>query len=101
MEIGEFFLEQDVIVVGTSDVAGAAGAGATTIECLMHGGEHLRVLAHAEIVVRAPHRDVALAAGAVMGRFGKGSDLALEVGEHAIAPLAAKTIKLASEIVFV
>ena len=67
VQVGELLLQQHVIVVGARDVAGAAGAGAAAVERLVHRLEHLRMLAHAEIVVRAPDRDLAGAVGAVMG----------------------------------
>ncbi len=62
VQVGELALQQDVVVVGAGDVAGAAGAGAAAVERLVHGGEHLGVLAHAEIVVGAPDRDLAAVA---------------------------------------
>ena len=63
VQVGELALEQHVVVVGAGDVARAAGAGAAAVERLVHGRDHLRMLAHAEIVVRAPDGD--LAGGAV------------------------------------
>jgi hypothetical protein len=38
--------------------AGVAGPGADCLQCLVHRGEDRRVLAHAEIIVRAQHRDL-------------------------------------------
>ena len=64
VEVGKLGLELDMIMGGAGDVAGAAGAGADSVDRLMHGGEHHRVLAHAEIVVGAPHGDVADAVAA-------------------------------------
>lgn len=58
MQIGEHPLEQDVIVVCAGDVAGAAGAGAAFVDCLVHRGEDGGVLPYAEIAVRAPGGDV-------------------------------------------
>ncbi len=55
----QFCLEFNVVVGGPGDVARAARAGADPIDRLVHGREHLRVLAHAEVVVRAPDDDVA------------------------------------------
>ena len=57
VQIGELALQLDVEVGGAGDVARAARAGAGGVDRLVHGGEHLRVLAHAEIVVGAPDRD--------------------------------------------
>ena len=68
VQVGELGLELDVIMGGAGDVAGAAGARAHLVDRLMHGGADDRVLAHAEIVVGAPHGDVADAASARNGR---------------------------------
>ena len=57
VQVGELGLELDVIVGGAGDVARAARAGADGVDRLVHGGEHGRVLAHAEIVVGAPDGD--------------------------------------------
>ena len=43
------------MAVGAGDVARAAGAGAVLADGGDHGVPHGRVLAHAEIVVGAPH----------------------------------------------
>ena len=60
-QIGELGFELDQRMVRAGDVAGAAGAGADARGGLHHGADHLRVLAHAEIVVGAPDGDLALA----------------------------------------
>ena len=98
VQIGEFPLQQHVIVVGAGDVAGAAGAGAATVERLVHRRQHRGVLAHAEIVVGAPHGDLAGAVRMVMPGTGKGAGLALEIGKYAIASFAMKTFKLPAKI---
>src|SRR5262245_5940497 len=90
-----------MIMVGAGDVARSTGAGAATVERLVHGRKNLRMLAHAEIVVRAPDRYLFRAGGGMMRRFGKGSHLAFEVGEHAITSFATETIQLAPKIVLV
>ena len=53
---------------------------------LDHGADHLGVLAHAEIVVGAPHDDFAFALGGVPDRMGKPAGEAFEIGKHPIAP---------------
>ena len=57
VQVGELGLELDVIVRGAGDVARAARAGADRVDRLVHGGDHGRVLAHAEVVVGAPDGD--------------------------------------------
>ena len=57
VQVGDLRLELDVVVRGAGDVARAAGARAGGVERRVHGGEHGGVLAHAEVVVGAPHGD--------------------------------------------
>ena len=87
MQVGKLGLELDMIMGGAGDVARAAGARADRLDRLMHGGEHGWVLAHAEIVVGAPHGHVAGAArGEVIGG-GIGAAAALQVGKDPVAAL--------------
>src|SRR4051794_13781009 len=79
------------------DVAGAACAGADAGRGLDHRAHHLRVLAHAEIIVGAPDHDVALALGRVPERMREPAGDALEIGEHAVAPLGVEAIKGGTE----
>ena len=97
VQIGELGLELDVIVGGAGDVARAAGAGADRLDRLVHGGEHRRVLAHAEIIVGAPHRHVADAALGEMigGRVGPAA--ALQIGEDAVAAFLMQRLKVLAE----
>ena len=101
VQLGELAFEADVIVVGAGDVAGAAGAGAATVERFVHRRDHSRVLAHAEIVVRAPHRH--LAALAVTAKIGEreGAGAPFEVGKHPVVASAAQTVELPAEKPFV
>src|SRR3989337_1362678 len=82
---------------GAGDVAGAAGARAHFLDRRVHGGAHRRVLAHAEIVVGAPHRYAASAVlGAMVGgRIGPAA--ALEVGEDAIAAFLVQRLEILAE----
>ena len=81
------------------DVAGAAGAGAERRDRLRHRREHGRMLAHAEIVVRAPDRD--LGADAVVEGARKAAAAPLEIGEDPVAPLGAQRIEALFEEAFV
>jgi hypothetical protein len=85
VKLREFLLEQYVIVRGAGDVARAAGASADPVERLMHRRQHHGMLAHPEVVVRAPYgyRRPQL----VMERARKRTRSPLQVGEVAIAPL--------------
>ncbi len=68
VQVGQLALQLHMVVVGAGNVARAAGAGAAAVDRLVHRRKHLRVLAHAEIVVGAPHGDVVDAAVAMAGR---------------------------------
>src|SRR5436309_14525044 len=74
-------------MMGTRDVAGAAGACADPCGGLDHGADHLGVLAHAEIVVGTPDHDVALALWRVPDRMREPARDPLEIGKNPIPPL--------------
>src|SRR3546814_15454650 len=74
-------------VVGAGNVAGAAGAGAAAVDRLVHGGEHRRVLAHAQLVVGAPHGEGLGAAWAVPHGLWKVDRPALQVRANAVTAL--------------
>src|SRR6266446_1196973 len=99
MQIGELGLEQLVKIGVAGDVASAATAGAERAYGLDHRIEHDGVLAHPEIVVRAPHRD--LGADAMIEGAWKLAATPLEMGEGAVAPFRAKLIKTLFEEGFV
>ena len=96
VQIGELALEQQMHMAVAGDVAGAAGAGADRPQRLFHRRQHRRVLPHAEIVVRAPHRD--LGADAVIIGARKPAAAPLEIGEDAIPPLGAQRIEALFEV---
>ena len=83
-------LELDQRVVGAGNVTGAAGA------CPHPGGrvgqrrDHLGVLAHAEIVVGAPHCHFALAGVAAPDGPRETAGDPLEIGEHPVTFLGVK-----------
>ena len=97
VQVGELGLQLDVVVRGAGDIARAAGAGAGHIERRVHGSEHGGVLAHAQIVVGAPHGD---GLGAASGEAAGGRKLAAvatDVGEHPVAPLIAQRLQRLGE----
>ena len=87
VQVGELALKLDQRMIGAGDVAGAAGAGAHAGRGLDHGADHLRVLAHAEIVVGAPDHDLARALRRVPDGVRKTAGDALQIGKHPVAPL--------------
>jgi hypothetical protein len=54
VEIGKLVFQEHVIMAGSGNVACAADAGSDPIECLVHGFEHRRMLAHPEVIVGTP-----------------------------------------------
>src|SRR6202022_5145334 len=67
------------------DITGSAGARTHSPQRLFHCREHRRMLAHAEIVVRAPDGD--LGADAVIEGAREAAAAPLEIGKDAIPPL--------------
>ncbi len=101
VQVGELTLELDQRMVGAGDVARAARAGAHAGCGLDHGADHLRVLGHAEVVVRAPDHDVALALRGVPDRVRKTACDALEIGENPVAALVPQFAQGRREITLV
>ena len=97
VQVGELALQQHVLVGGAGDVAGAAGAGAVLVDRGVHRRDHLRVLAHAEVVVRAPDGDLG---GPVADEAAGAREVAAaagELGEDAVVALLAEGVELAAE----
>ena len=101
VKVGELGFEFHVVMGRAGDVTRAAGARAHRIDGLVHGRAHLRVLAHAEIVVGAPDGDVAGAfCGVVVGdRIGPAA--ALQVGKNAIPAFLVQGLKVLAEAILV
>ena len=74
-------LDQRVIVAG--NVARATGASAHAGRGFDHGADHLRVLAHAKVVVRASDHDWARAVRRMPGCVRETTRDALEIRKHA------------------
>ena len=90
VKVAKLALELDQRVIIAGDVAGAAGTGTHAGRGLDHGADHFRVLAHAKIVVRAPDYDRARSGRGMPDRMRKPASDTLQIGEHAIALLAAQ-----------
>ena len=91
VQIGQLGLQLLVIHRGAGDVAGAAGACAGCVDGVMHRVQHNRVLAHAQIVVAAPHGDVLLGAvGTGPDRMREMALLAFDVDEGPVTALFVK-----------
>ena len=101
MQVGELTLELDQRMVGAGDVARAARAGAHAGCGLDHGADHLRMLGHAEVIVRAPDHDVALALRGMPDRVRETACDALEIGKDPVAPLVPQFAQGRREITLV
>src|SRR5882724_1823958 len=87
MQIRELGLELHQRPIRTRDVARPARARAHRARGDAHRFDHLRMLSHAEIVVRTPYDDIPLAVRAIPERKGEPSRFAFQIGEDAIALL--------------
>ncbi len=89
VEIGELMLQFDDRAARAGDVARSPCARAHLLRGLDHCVDDLGMLAHAEIVVGAPDRDVLRApVGAAPERLGESLHRALDMRKSAIAPLS-------------
>ncbi len=72
VQVRKFALEFHVIVGRPRDIARAAGTRASSVDRLVHGRDDLWMLAHAKVIVGAPHGHLARLARRVMiGRWKK------------------------------
>ena len=97
MQVGKLGLKLDMIVGRAGDIACAAGTGAHFLDRLVHGVPDDGALAHTEVVVGAPDRDVDhLIPAEVIGR-GVGPAASLQIGEDAIAALGMQRLQMLAE----
>src|SRR6266851_10484804 len=87
MQVGKLMLQLDQGMIGPGDVSRAAGAGAEAPCRRHHGPDHLRVLAHPEIIVRAPDHHLAPTVRRVPDSVRETTSDALKIREDAIALL--------------
>ena len=80
-----------------ADVAGAARAGADLVQRVFHRLDHGGMLAHAEIVVRAPDGDRLGPVAAEAMRIGEAALGAQDIDEHAIAAFFMQAVDRGSE----
>ena len=88
VQIGKFAFELDQRVIVAGDIAGAAGASPHAGRGLHHSADHFGMLAHAEIVVRAPDHDILRPVRRMPDRMRKAASDPLEVGKDPVASLA-------------
>src|SRR6516162_8046075 len=88
-----------MIVAG--DVASAARAGPGAPSGLDHGADHLRILAHAQVIVGAPDHHVARPLRRMPNRVWEAIGDTLEIGKDAIATLRLQACQGITEIAVV
>ena len=93
VKVGQFPLKVDVESGRAGDVARAAGASAEAVDGFVHGVDNVIVLAHAEIVVRAPDGDLALAILEPGGSLREAALVPVKIHEHAVAAFAADRVE--------
>src|SRR5258708_4155237 len=91
MQIGEFALELDMMVIGSRNIARAARAGPRSLDGGVHGRQHCRMLTHAKIVVRAPDRDL-IGEAMVEGAW-KPARATLQLSENTASSLGSENIE--------
>ena len=97
MQVGKLAFELHVIMGCAGDIARAARAGSHGVNRLVHGRQYHGVLAHAEIVVGAPHRNLARAICREMVRHWKATAAALQIRENPISAFSMKGVELLLE----
>jgi hypothetical protein len=80
-------------VVMAGDIAGAARSAACLGDGSLHGGEYVRVLTHAKVVVAAPDGDESFRAiGAPPDRCGQRPDLPFEVDKGSVSAISLEIV---------
>src|SRR5262249_30393025 len=97
MQVGELVLERDQRMVGAGNIARAASTGAHAGRRLNHGTDHLRMLAHSKVIVRAPYDDVARTLRRVPDREWKPTGETLEIGKNPIPAFIPQPVQRAGE----
>ncbi len=94
MQIGEFRLQQQVVMGVAADVAGAARPGAAGLHGFHHGGHNIRVLAHAEVIIAAPDRHILHFAVAVASGLRKQAPAAFQIGKDSVVAFGLEGVEL-------
>jgi hypothetical protein len=97
VQVRKFALQQHMVMIRAGDVAGTAGAGATLVDRELHRFGDLRMLAHAEIVVRAPYGDFLRTRSGMAYRPGKTPATAFQIGEDTVTAFLAHCFQFVFE----
>ena len=97
MQIGEFPLQQHVIVSGPRNVAGSPRAGAAPFNRFVHRGQYFLMLAHSEIIVGTPDNHLVTTLLKITRRAWEAAGTPIEFGEDTVASFALKISQLLKE----
>ena len=93
MQVSEFMFKFDVIMGVSADVACSARTCAHIMQSVFHGADHVRMLTHAKIIIRAPHGDVLWTImSSKAARVGIITLVPKDIDEDAIATLGMKPV---------
>ena len=94
MQIGEFPLQQHVIVSGPRNVAGSPRAGAAPFNRFVHRGQYFLMLAHSEIIVGTPDNHLVTSLLKITRCAWEATGTPIEFGEDTVASFALKISQL-------
>jgi hypothetical protein len=98
VQVGELALKLDQRMIVAGDVAGAAGAGSHARCRLDHGADDLRMLTHAEVIVRAPDHDILRPLRRMPNRVRETAGDPLQIGEDPVTALNVQPSERVAEI---
>ena len=88
-----------MVTCGAGDVACSACAGSGSVQSVVHSGQNGRMLPHAQIVIRAPDGDIAIAV--VTCRLRKSAAMTFQLGKLAVVPAVAEGVQLRREEILI
>src|SRR5262245_47764761 len=88
-------------MIGARDISRTACAGAHAGGCFDHGPDHLRMLAHPEVVVGAPDRDVARTVQGMPDGVRESAGDALKIRKHPVPSFIPQPIEGRREITLI
>jgi hypothetical protein len=101
VQTGKLQLKLDKRMIGARDISRAAGASTHAGGCFDHGPDDLRMLAHPEIVVGAPDRDVARAMRGMPNGVRESAGYALKIRKHPVPSFIPQPIEGRREITLI
>ena len=85
VKVGQFVFQLDERMIVAGDIARAAGTGAHAARRIVHGSDNRGMLAHSQIIVRAPYGDFTCGIGSTPKRARKSPHDPFQIGKDPIA----------------